>query len=120
MQIFSRERTLEKARLSSVGVTVAVGNSLSEKRTLQQLRQKRPRLKLRIDEYKLLHRRVLERDGWRCQSCGSSKDLHVHHLRKRSKLGNDALDNLIVLCACCHRSQHQFPASAREFFSQPQ
>ena len=73
---------------------------------MQELRQKRPRLKLSAEDYKLLHYRVLERDGWRCQNCGSSKDLQVHHLSNRSKLGDDALDNLIVLCANCHRMQH--------------
>jgi 5-methylcytosine-specific restriction endonuclease McrA len=49
---------------------------------------------------------VLERDSWRCQNCGSSGDLHVHHLAKRSKLGDDALDNLITLCATCHSRVH--------------
>jgi len=73
---------------------------------VQRFYQKRPRLKLGIEEYNSLRLRVLERDGWRCQDCGSSKDLHVHHLVKRSKLGDDALDNLIALCAGCHRERH--------------
>jgi 5-methylcytosine-specific restriction endonuclease McrA len=73
---------------------------------MQQLRQKRPRLRLSIEAYNLLRRRVLERDVWRCQDCDSSKDLHVHHLTKRSKLGDDALDNLITLCASCHKQRH--------------
>ncbi len=33
---------------------------------------------------------------------GSSKDSHVHDLTKRSKLGDDADENLIPLCASCH------------------
>ena len=66
---------------------------------MQRLRQKRPRFKLGIEEYNLLRQRVLERDGWRCQNCGSSKDLHAHHLVKRSKLGDDALENLIRFAA---------------------
>jgi 5-methylcytosine-specific restriction endonuclease McrA len=86
---------------------------------MQRLRQKRPRLKLSIEEYDLLRHRVLERDGWRCQQCGSSKDLHVHHLAKRSKLGDDALDNLITLCVICHQRQHHFPTSAHNGFSEP-
>ena len=91
MRIFLLEQPLERTNLRGIK---------------QKLCQKRPRLKLRAEDYKLLHRRVLERDGWRCQNCGSSKDLHVHHLAKRSKLGDDALDNLIVLCANCHKMQH--------------
>ena len=70
------------------------------------MRQSKPRLRLAREEYDVLRRRVLERDGWRCQKCGSSSDLQVHHLRYRSKRGNDEPDNLIALCACCHREEH--------------
>ena len=69
--------------------------------------QKKPRLKLGPEDYSALRRRVLERDGWRCQVCGSSADLQVHHLKSRGRLGDDKLDNLIVLCARCHRQQHE-------------
>jgi 5-methylcytosine-specific restriction endonuclease McrA len=77
-------------------------------------RQRRPRLKLGVEEYEYLRQQVLERDGWRCQNCGSPRDLHAHHLAKRSKLGDDALDNLITLCATCHRRQHHFPTIPRK------
>jgi len=80
---------------------------------MRKLRQKRPRLKLSAEEYNLLRQRVLERDGWRCQNCGSSKYLHVHHQTRRSKLGDDALDNLITLCVTCHQKQHYFWSSTR-------
>jgi len=80
---------------------------------MQQLRQKRPRRKLNAEEFTVLRHGVLERDGWRCQHCGSSKNLDVHHLAKRSKLGDDALDNLITLCVACHQEQHHFPNSTR-------
>ena len=46
------------------------------------------------------------RDGWKCQYRGSTMNLHVHHLRKRSHLGPDAADNLITLCASCHSQEH--------------
>jgi hypothetical protein len=64
---------------------------------MQKFRQNRPRLKLNDEEYTLLRNRVLDRDAWRCQNCGSSNDLHSHHQTKRSKLGNDTLENLITL-----------------------
>jgi hypothetical protein len=44
-------------------------------------------------------KRVLERDGWRCQKCGSLEGLQVHHKIKRSDQGDDALANLLTLCA---------------------
>jgi 5-methylcytosine-specific restriction endonuclease McrA len=70
------------------------------------LRQKQSRFKLGQQKYDALRLRVLERDGWRCQLCGSSKNLQVHHAKSRSKLGDDVLQNLISLCATCHGKQH--------------
>jgi hypothetical protein len=52
-------------------------------------------------------KRVLNRDGWKCQSCGTSANLQVHHLVRRSHLGPDALENLMTLCAGCHRARAQ-------------
>jgi 5-methylcytosine-specific restriction endonuclease McrA len=71
------------------------------------LRQKQPRLKLDPHEYDQLRKEVLDRDGWRCQFCGSSKDLQAHHVAYRSQLGDDALENLITLCATCHKKLHR-------------
>ena len=73
---------------------------------MKRPRLKRPRLKLSPACYRRLWRQVLERDGWRCQNCGSLTDLQVHHTRPRSKLGDDAAVNLITLCAGCHHEVH--------------
>ena len=71
-----------------------------------RLRQKRPRLKLDPEEYTVVRNQVLERDGWRCQECGSMKGLEVHHIKRRSQLGDDVMENLITLCAGCHGKSH--------------
>jgi 5-methylcytosine-specific restriction endonuclease McrA len=68
---------------------------------------KSPRLRLDSQSYSDLHRKVLERDGWRCQVCGSMQRLQVHHLKFRSHSGNDEEQNLITLCAECHARIHQ-------------
>ena len=73
---------------------------------MTKLGEKRPRLRLGPECYQALHRSVLERDGWRCQSCGSLAGLEVHHITLRSKLGHDSEDNLITLCWACHRRIH--------------
>jgi 5-methylcytosine-specific restriction enzyme A len=77
---------------------------------MERLRQKRPRLVLKQEEYNELKTVVLDRDGWKCQWCGSSEkeNLQVHHLLSRSRLGSDELENLMTLCANCHRRQHNF------------
>jgi len=71
-----------------------------------KVRCKSPRLRLDANSYRELHRHVLERDGWRCQSCGSMQHLQVHHLKFRSQSGGDVEQNLITLCADCHAQVH--------------
>ena len=70
------------------------------------LRPKRPRLRLDPEAYRLLHRAVLERDRWRCQVCGSTAGLEVHHTTHRGRLGDDSEQNLITLCQTCHCKVH--------------
>jgi 5-methylcytosine-specific restriction endonuclease McrA len=67
---------------------------------------RRPRLRLDAASYKTLCQIVLKRDGWRCQNCGNPADLQVHHICSRSSLGSDVEENLITLCATCHRQIH--------------
>jgi predicted HNH restriction endonuclease len=66
-----------------------------------------PRLKLPLVDYRVLRHQVLNRDGWHCQLCGTSNNLHIHQLKSRSRLGDDALRNLITLCADCHETIHR-------------
>jgi len=47
---------------------------------MKAIRTKSPRLRLDPMSYRNLHRQVLERDGWKCQVCGSMQHLQVHHL----------------------------------------
>ena len=68
---------------------------------------KRPRLRLDPDSYKELCRRVLKRDNWTCQVCGSRNNLQVHHQQLRSQQGPDDESNLITLCAGCHEGLHR-------------
>ena len=64
------------------------------------------RIKLGKQVYRRLMKRVMERDGWRCQKCGSLENLQVHHTIRRSQQGNDSLENLVTLCARCHMKEH--------------
>jgi 5-methylcytosine-specific restriction endonuclease McrA len=71
-----------------------------------------PRLRLDPVSYENLRRRILHRDGWRCQCCGTMSNLEVHHKKFRSQSGNDSEENLITLCICCHGEMH-IPRRAR-------
>jgi len=63
---------------------------------------------VRLDEheYSELRERVLRRDNWRCQFCGSMTNLEVHHQQFRSHSGPDHEENLITLCHKCHSAEH--------------
>jgi 5-methylcytosine-specific restriction endonuclease McrA len=63
-------------------------------------------LRLEESEYRQLRGRVLRRDAWRCQFCGSMTNLEVHHQQFRSHSGPDDQNNLITLCNSCHWAVH--------------
>lgn len=69
-------------------------------------------MSLRIPEaeYAALCRKVLERDGWKCQNprCGYRESLHVHHIIYRSQQGKDESWNLITVCNQCHDRIHDY------------
>jgi len=68
--------------------------------------RKMKRIKLGKQVYRRLMKMVLKRDNWRCQKCGSLKDLQIHHKVHRSQQGSDSLENLVTLCAYCHMAEH--------------
>lgn len=47
---------------------------------------------------------VLDRDGYACVQCGSTRQLAVHH--KDCKKFNNSPDNLVTLCRSCHAKIH--------------
>jgi len=51
---------------------------------------------------------VLKRDNYRCQDCGSTENLHAHHILDWSTCPESRimLDNGITLCNHCHGLQH--------------
>jgi 5-methylcytosine-specific restriction endonuclease McrA len=58
------------------------------------------------NEAALLRLKILERDSWRCQFCGTRSNLQVHHIIYRSHGGLDDEANLITVCASCHDKIH--------------
>lgn len=63
------------------------------------------------DEYNV-RQYVLKRDNYTCQCCGANPTekkpvkLHVHHIESRH-VGGNAPNNLITLCATCHKALHE-------------
>lgn len=56
-------------------------------------------------DWNIRRNHVLRRDGNKCTKCGSTKDLHVHHIVPRSKIIDHSESNLITLCVNCHAQE---------------
>ncbi len=59
-----------------------------------------------------VRRAVLVRDGYRCRApgCTGTRFLEVHHRVPRARGGTNRPDNLVTLCAACHRLRHELHA----------
>lgn len=60
----------------------------------------------RTPEWKVTKEAALARAGHRCARCDSTKQLQVHHVTYE-RIGNELPEDLEVLCAICHLSEHQ-------------
>jgi hypothetical protein len=53
-------------------------------------------------KWKQLSIEVFKRDRRKCISCGTRKELTVHHIKPRNQGGTDDMRNLTTLCIKCH------------------
>ena len=51
-------------------------------------------------------KKIMARDGYRCQICGSKRDLQVHHLTYKN-IGQETDEQLVCLCRQCHFGLHE-------------
>lgn len=59
--------------------------------------------------YGLFIKRVLERDNYTCQNCGSKEHLNVHHIKSYANFPDlrTTVSNGITLCESCHKRKHK-------------
>lgn len=58
------------------------------------------------DDWDKIRYLVYSRDKFVCQSCGiKGIRLHVHHIKPFLMSGDNSMENLITLCASCHRKE---------------
>ena len=53
-----------------------------------------------------LRSKVLKRDNNRCVNCNSESNLNCHHITY-NRLGNEKLNDLVILCQPCHSRLHE-------------
>ena len=63
---------------------------------------------LRSDEWQRKRRARLKHDGYRCQMCGSGKQVEVHHICYDHLRKGAEIDDLVTLCHDCHRKVHEY------------
>lgn len=50
----------------------------------------------------LTRQNIFRRDGFRCQYCGTSKDLTIDHVIPKSKRGRSTWKNMVTACKSCN------------------
>ena len=56
----------------------------------------------RIFVKKEIYEEVFKRDKGRCRLCGTTLNLHLHHIDGRGKYLTNNINNCIILCEHCH------------------
>jgi 5-methylcytosine-specific restriction endonuclease McrA len=57
------------------------------------------------DEWAQLKIDLFQNRGRKCEYCGKTKDLHVHH-KTYKNIFNEEPEDLIILCRKCHNKEH--------------
>ncbi len=56
-----------------------------------------------------IRERIKDRDGGACRLCGSREKLEIHHIRGKHRFHEqNHPEDLITLCAICHRTIHRY------------
>lgn len=60
---------------------------------------------LRSQHWRDFRKEALEYYGHICCGCGTNDNLHVHH-RTYKNIGNESMEDVVVLCKSCHFREH--------------
>lgn len=95
----SQEKTLTKIYVHNKHGVAKAAEYISGDRTYKDF--------LYSEYWQDCRNKVLARDKFRCQDCGTNQSLRVHHLNYDNH-GNELehLEDLITLCNRCHRKAH--------------
>jgi hypothetical protein len=64
-------------------------------------------------EWRIIRKNVLEIDNFKCVSCNSKSNLHIHHITYKN-VGNEDTGDLLTLCSLCHKIIHQMNYAERK------
>jgi HNH endonuclease len=86
-----------------VAIALLVAGLEEKQRSTRKAKHRRY---LKSAAWKGKRRQAIARAGGRCQDCGSTEHLHVHHLTY-ARHGHEESGELRVLCSRCHRRRHR-------------
>ena len=75
------------------------------------------RLRLTPKEYAEQRKLLGEMFDWRCAKCGKILPLQRNHIRKRSQLGGDEIENAQLLCIGCHDQKDNVARSKSKYWN---
>jgi len=73
---------------------------------IEELNKMPYKIYLQTFEWDETRKLAYKRANNKCENCGDTKDLNVHHLTYEN-LGNERPEDLKVLCSRCHREIHK-------------
>lgn len=116
VDLFFKDQKIPKPKSYSDQIRVLLnlkatrGNAILVRRTIRKPRKKKSRLNyknyLQSEQWREKREMVFRFNGRQCVHCGSEKRLHVHHVTYEN-LGNEKLEDLMVLCESCHAEEHK-------------
>jgi 5-methylcytosine-specific restriction endonuclease McrA len=71
---------------------------------------------MRSEAWSRKRTQAIEHAKGRCQTCGETQGLEVHHLTY-TRLGREKMEDLQVLCGGCHSLEHENKYRARDELS---
>lgn len=56
---------------------------------------------------------IYEARGRKCEQCGNTRQLHIHHLTYKN-IYNEEPEDLIILCKPCHEKEHNIKSKKKK------
>lgn len=105
MEIFPAPQSTFVSILTTIG---SFGAAIFLVNKLEQsiINKQHPETTVYPEDWDIIRIQVLMRDDYRCGNCGSTKNLHVHHIVPLSRGGTNQLSNLRTICEECHKKIH--------------
>ena len=93
-----KERFLDRESLEFTGTLFDISGYSNSRRQYNDY--------LSSDQWRFTRKKALSRSEHKCEYCGSTERLQVHHLSYKH-IGRERPEDLIVLCGSCHTKIHE-------------